>query len=91
MSKAVDWYGANMTLKAPKGYTEEQLQDLQIFSNGVVCVSRWQLSDDALAEINRTGCIFASIMGDTQPPLFVGSHDEVRMLAADHGNVWKLK
>lgn len=92
MSKPTDWYGRNKILKAPKGTTEEQVCDLPIFSNGVVCVSRWQLSEQALKEAAETGCLFISIMsGDTQPPVFVGSHNEVREIAVDYGPVWKLK
>ena len=92
MSKPVDWYGANKTLKAPADTTKEQVQDLRIFSNGVVCVSRWQLSEIALKEVIETGCIFvSSYSGATQPPIFVGSHDEVREVAVDYGPVWKLQ
>jgi len=92
MSNPVDWYGANRTLVAPDGTTEEQVQDLRVFTNGVVCVSRWQLSEEALKEVNTTGCIFvSSYSGNTQPPLFVGSHDETREVAVDYGPVWKLK
>jgi len=92
MSHPVDWYGKNKILKAPKGVTEEQVQDLHIFTNGVTCVSRWQLSEEALKEIKKTGCIFIGLWsGGTQPPLFVGSHNEVREIAADYGRVWKLK
>ena len=90
MSHPVDWYGANKTLVAPKGITGEQVCDLRVFTNGVVCVSRWQLSYEALEEINKTGCIFVSLFtGSTQPPIFVGSHDEVREIAVDYGPVWK--
>lgn len=92
MSKPVDWYGANKTLTAPSDTTKEQVQDLRIFSNGVVCVSRWQLSEAALKEVLETGCIFISCYsGATQPPIFVGSHDESREVAVDYGPVWKLK
>jgi hypothetical protein len=92
MSKPIDWHGANKTLVAPKGTTSEQVQDLRVFSNGVVSVSRWQLSADAIKEINETGCIFVSVYaGKSQPPMFVGSHDESREVAVDYGPVWKLK
>ena len=92
MSKPVDWYGKNKVLKAPKGTTEEQVQDLHVFNNGVVSVSRWQLSNEALKEALETGCIFVSCYsGETQPPIFVGSHDETREVAVDYGPVWKLK
>jgi len=92
MSKHIDWYGANKTLVAPKGTTSEQVQDLRVFSNGVVSVSRWQLSEEALKEVIETGCIFVSVYaGNSQPPMFVGSHDESREVAVDYGPVWKLK
>jgi len=92
MSKPVDWYGANKTLVAPKDTTSEQVQDMRVFSNGVVCISRWQLSDEALKEVAETGCIFvSSYSGESQPPIFVGSHDESREVAIDYGPVWKLK
>lgn len=92
MSKPIDWYGKNKILKAPKGTTEEQVQDLHVFNNGVVSVSRWQLSEKALNEVLKTGCIFVSCLsGNTQPPIFIGSHDEVREVAVDYGPVWKLR
>ena len=91
MSKPVNWLGSNKTLKAPKGVTEEQIQDLHIFTNGAVCVSCWQLSEEALKEISSTGLIFISIYsGSTQPPIFIGSENEVREVAIDYGPVWKL-
>jgi hypothetical protein len=92
MSKPVDWHGTNKNLKAPKYTTSEQVQDLPIFSNGVVCVSRWQLSPEAIKEVTETGCIFLSCYsGQTQPPVFIGSHDETRAVAVDYGTVWKSK
>ena len=91
MSKPVSWLGSNKTLKAPKGTTEEQVQDLPIFTNGKVCVSCWQLSEEALKEVINTGCIFLSIYsGSTQPPVFMGSQEEVRAVAVDYGPVWKI-
>ena len=92
MSKPVDWHGANKTLVAPKDTTSEQVQDMRVFSNGVVCISRWQLSNEALKEVAKTGCIFiSSYSGESQPPIFVGSHDESREVAIDYGPVWKIR
>lgn len=91
MSHPTQWYGANKILKAPKGVTEEQVQDLHVFNNGVVSVSRWELSNEAITEIIESGCIFISCFsGQTQPPIFVGSEKEVREVAVDYGPVWKL-
>lgn len=92
MSKPVDWYGTNKNLVAPKDTTKEQVCDLPIFTNGVVCISHWQLSEEALKYVNETGCIYVSLIsGASQPPVFIGSHDEVREIAVDYGPVWKLK
>lgn len=92
MSYPVDWFGANKTLVAPKGTTEEQVCDMRIFTNGSICVSRWKLSEEAIKEVIETGCLFVTLMsGYTQPPVFVGSHDEAREIAVDYGHVWKLK
>jgi len=93
MSYPVHWHGTNKILKSPEGVTAEQVQNLSIFSNGVVCVSRWQLSSEALEEeIETGGLVFISCFsGQTQPPIFVGSEEEVRQVAVDYGPVWKLK
>lgn len=92
MSYPVPWHGSNKILKSPKGTMQEQVQNLSIFTNDVVCVSRWQLSPEAVEEIIKTGgLIFISVMsGQTQPPIFVGSENEVREVAVDYGPVWKL-
>lgn len=85
MSKPVEWDGSNKVLTPPKGTTEEH------FTNDVVCVSKWELSREAIEEVLKTGCLFVSVIsGSTQPPIFIGSHDEVRALAVDYGPVWKI-
>lgn len=90
MSKPIDWEGANKTLNPPKGYEQEQVISMRIFSNGVVCVSKWKLSQQAIDEINNTGCLFVSLIsGNTQPPVFIGSEEECKALAVDYGAVWK--
>lgn len=89
MSEPVGWDGANVILKTPKGYTNEQVSDLHIFSNDVVCVSKWKLSKECIKEILETGCIFVEVLsGKTQPPVFIGSEEECRMVAVDYGKVW---
>jgi hypothetical protein len=89
MSEPVKWDGANRLLVAPKNYTKEQIKELPVFSNGVVCVSKWRLSEEALKEVIETGCIFVEVLsGETQPPIFVGSEEECRSIAVDYGSVW---
>jgi hypothetical protein len=90
MSKPIDWEGANKTLNPPEGYEAEQVTPMRIFSYGVICVSKWKLSPEAISEIANTGCLFISLIsGPTQPPVFIGSEEECRALAIDYGPVWK--
>lgn len=91
MSKPVEWSGSNKVLTPPKGTTEEQVSRMEIFTNNVICVSKWELSRETIEEVLKTGCLFISVIsGSTQPPIFIGSHDEVRALAVDYGPVWKV-
>lgn len=91
MSIPVKWEKANRLLVAPEGITSEQVQGLSVFTNGSVCVSKWKLSEEALAEVVKTGCIFLSVYsGHTQPPVFLGSEAECHAVAVDYGPVWKL-
>lgn len=90
MSYPVDWNGANKILGPPKGYEEDQVCKMAIFTNGVVCVSKWQLSPEALKYAIETGCLFISIIsGQTQPPIFIGNEEECKAIAVDYGKVWK--
>jgi hypothetical protein len=89
MGSPVQWPGANRILAPPKGMDETQCSNLAVFSNGVTCVSCWELSEEELDEIIRSRCVFLSVFsGGTQPPVFVGSEDEVRRMIADYG-AWK--
>lgn len=90
MSKPVLWEGSNKLLSPPKNYEEEQVCSMAVFTNGVVCVSKWQLSEEAIKYLNETGCIFISVIsGQTQPPIFIGSEEECKAIAVDYGKVWK--
>lgn len=89
MSEPVKWDKANLILKAPEGYESNQVQDLHIFTNGVVCVSKWRLSEKAIRDLIETGCLFIGVLsGKSQPPIFIGSEEECRAVAVDYGKVW---
>lgn len=83
------WAGVSTVLGPPKGMDETQVSRLPVFSNGVDCVSCWQLSPEELDEVKRTGRVFLLVtgMGGTMPPVYVGGEDAVRGLCADNG-VW---
>lgn len=89
MADAVDFTGSNMVLRAPSG-EEDRVSSLHTFTNGSCSVSCWQLSEEEIEEVRRTGRVFVSIWsGRTQPPVFVGSEDAVRNLVVDYGGVWR--
>ena len=92
MSQPIEFNGSNRILQPPKGYDKEQVTPMHIFTNGVICVSKWKLSEEALKEVLETGCLFVSLIsGHTQPPIFIGSEEEVRAVTVDYGPVWKQK
>lgn len=90
MAQAVRFSGTNMVLKPPVG--SENVADLHTFTNGNCSVSCWELSPEELAEINRTGRVFVSILsGHTQPPVFVGSQTIMRGFLVDYGGTWRAE
>lgn len=89
MGYAVDFPGTNMMLGAPQG--SENVEPMRTFTNGHCSVSCWELNPEELAEVNRTGRIFISVLsGRTQPPVFVGSEGVMRGFLVDYGGTWKV-
>jgi hypothetical protein len=88
MAEGVHFHGANMRLGPPRG--AENVEPLHTYTNGTCSVSCWQLSEEELAEINRTGCVYVSILsGRTQPPVFVAPESIMRGFLVDYGGTWK--
>lgn len=84
MAMAVNFEGANLILRAPKGQ-EETCNDLHVFRNRRMVVSCWQLDAAELEEIARTGCVYLSVAGPTHPPLYVATETEMRAFTAEYG------
>ena len=90
MGHPVNFIGANVIMRAPEG--AENVQDMHVFRSRHSCVSCWELSADELAEINRTGRVFLSVlMGGAQPPVYVGSESSARGVMVDFGPVWQME
>jgi hypothetical protein len=88
MAEAVQFAGANTIYRAPEG--REDVSDLHVFRNQQAIVSAWKLTPEELAEVNRTGTVFLSVLsGGVLYPVFLGSEESVRLLVADYGQVWK--
>jgi hypothetical protein len=87
MGHPIDFTGANSILNGPDG--SENIDVLRVFRNGISCTSCWALSPSDLEYVERTGCIFITVLaGQSQPPVFAGGEEETRSLVADYG-VWK--
>lgn len=87
MAKPTDFPGTNLLLVGPAG--RDDVSPMHVFTNGMFCVSCWELTDEEIAEITRARKVFLCVMsGGNQPPVYVGTEDAVRGLIADVG-VWK--
>ena len=89
MARSIPWHGQNKRLTAPKDV--ENIDQLCVFNNGSISVSCWQLSQEELIELLQNGgkIYLAVAFGPSQPPVFVGTEDEVRQVVTDYGKVWK--
>jgi hypothetical protein len=87
MANAIDFAGSNRKLLPPQG--AENVEALHTYTNGMCSVSCWELTQEELAEVIRTGRVFLTVLsGTTQPPVFVGSEDIMRSFVVDYGGVW---
>ena len=90
MAEAVDFPGSNFVFRAPEG--RDDIRDLHTFRqpDGPANVCCWRLTPEELAEANRTGLVFLSVMsGRDFYPAFVGSEETVRSVVVDYGKVWE--
>lgn len=87
MAQPVDFPGTNRVLTAPAG--RDDVAPLRAFTNGAVCFTCWQLTDEELGDILSTGRVYLSIFsGGTMPPACLGSEDTIRDLVADYGGTF---
>lgn len=84
MARAVDFRGANLTLRPPKKL-EGAIPPLRVLSTPQATVSRWQFTPAERAEIERSGCIYVVTLdgSGSQPPMIVGTRAAVRAVMAE--------
>lgn len=75
MAEPIEFPGMTTTLAAPPG-CEDVVQPLPIRRVEGKCLSCWRLTPEELAEIARTGVVWLSIWGSTQPPALVAGERE---------------
>lgn len=83
MAAPVDFPGSNVILRPPPG-REGDVLPVHAWRNGRLVVTCWELSVDELRAIVDSGRLYVSVMGETMPPLYVGTREEVRALSADY-------
>jgi len=73
MSHPIGFPQANGILERPKGTTKEECSSLEVYRDGMRCISRWQLTDEEIEELKKNGGkLYLWVwMGDTQPPVYV--------------------
>ena len=69
MAKPVGFEGANSLMLAPKGSAD--CIDLQVFNDGDQVISCWRMSDEEIANLVETRCVWLSIKGGGMPPVMV--------------------
>jgi hypothetical protein len=68
---------SNAVLGKPADMSADECEALSVlrvqYPDGkIAVVSCWKLTAEELAEINRTGRVWLTIMGVTMPPAFIG-------------------
>lgn len=86
MADPIQFPGSNLLLCAPD--EQPNIQSLPAYCNKVTTTTCWKLSEAELAEINKTGEVYLTVLGHLHPPVLVGSESFIRQQTADYG-VWK--
>lgn len=67
--KPIAFPQSNKTLLPPQGM-EEECGDLPVYTNGRMCVSLWELTEEEKKELAENGRIWVFVVsGQTQPPI----------------------
>jgi len=76
MADPTDFEGANKVFHPPEGM-EDRCSDLTVFQDKTSVISCWKLSEEELAEVNRTGVVWLRVHGQGTPPVKVSGHSLV--------------
>lgn len=70
MAHPIPFRQANQILRRPDGMTSEECASLEVFNDGKLIASRWQLDDDEIEELKRNGGkLYLIIWGQMHPPI----------------------
>jgi hypothetical protein len=67
---------SNRRLTPPEGMTAEECGDLEVFTDGAYCLSRWEPTAEDLERILAGGPVWLwAVTGGTQPPVKLATED----------------
>lgn len=73
--EAASFDTSNVVLGRPEGMSSEECTPLSVKrhvrGNHVMVTSCWKLTVEELAEVNRTGRIWLTVLGPTMPPVIL--------------------
>lgn len=93
MAKSIEFTGINRIYSAPLEEGDEipACDPMFAFNNGAISMTRWKLSDEELAEINRTGEVWLAVRSGRRPmqPHWLGSMSDMKRKCLDFaGGIW---
>jgi len=88
--KPIEFKEQSKVLGRPESMTDEECSSLPVFSDGMQCVSCWKLSEEEISLINKTGCVYISVLsGQTQPPIWATVENPF-IQASNKDGKWKI-
>lgn len=94
MAEAIPFDGYNRMFEmAPydEGDPWPAMKPMPGYNSEVLTFTRWKLSDDELAEVNRTGEVWMAARTGRRPiqPHWLGSLSYIKWACAELGGLWK--
>ncbi len=72
MAHPIPFREATRIIERPANMTVEECGSMEIFQDSVQMVSRWQFSDEEIAELKLNGGkVYMQVMGQMHPPIYV--------------------
>jgi Zn-finger protein len=60
----------NIVLSKPESMTDEECSSLPVHTDGKVCISCWELTDEEISELQKTKKLWLQVYsGQSQPPV----------------------
>ncbi len=86
MAHPIGFPQANLILNRPKGMSAEECSSLEVYRDSEHVVSRWQLTDEDIAELKRNGNkIWIWMWARAVPPIAISAETPFEARDGDEG------